>query len=174
MRSERVVRVGVTGHRALADPEHAAHQVSDGLVRLLALLDGGPGGASTRIELRSSLAAGSDRLVAREALAIPGTTLVAVLPSPADGERGEIATPASRAEHAALLGAARSTEVMSATASREAGYALQGRWVVDHSDVLVALWDGERSQGTGGTAEVVAYAAERGLLLLWVRAARAR
>ena len=44
--------------------------------------------------------------------------------------------------------------------------------VVEHSDVLVAVWDGDRSRGEGGTADIVAYAADRGHLLLWVRASR--
>jgi hypothetical protein len=62
---------------------------------------------------------------------------------------------------------------MPATTTRDTGYALQGRWVVDHSDVLVAVWDGDRSRGKGATAEIVAYAAYRAVLLLWVRASRA-
>ncbi|HET8987535.1 MAG TPA: hypothetical protein VFN43_03400 [Humibacillus sp.] len=43
---------------------------------------------------------------------------------------------------------------------------------VDHDDVLVSVWDGERSHGHGGTADIVACAAERGVLLLWVKANR--
>lgn len=98
---------------------------------------------------------------------------MAVLPFPADDYAGDFETPASRAEYAALLARARTVEVMPATTTREAGYALQGRWVVDHSDVLVSVWDGERSHGLGGTAEIVSHAAERGVLLPWVKAARA-
>jgi hypothetical protein len=37
-----------------------------------------------------------------------------------------------------------------------------GRVVVDRSSVLVAAWDGQPSRGLGGTADVVAYARERG------------
>jgi len=37
-----------------------------------------------------------------------------------------------------------------------------GRWVVDHSDHLVAVWDGMAARGPGGTGDVVAYARERG------------
>jgi hypothetical protein len=173
MSRERLVRVGVTGHRTFRSPERVARHVRDGLQRLLVLMDAGPDAAHARIEVVSSLAEGADRLVAREALALPGTTLSAVLPFPADDDAGDVETPASRAEYADLLGQARSIEVMPATATREAGFALQGRWVVDHSDVLVSVWDGERPRGEGGTAEIVSYAAERGVLLLWVKASRA-
>ena len=33
-----------------------------------------------------------------------------------------------------------------------------GVWIVDHSDLLVAVWDGRAPRGTGGTADVVVYA----------------
>ena len=36
-----------------------------------------------------------------------------------------------------------------------------GRYVVDHCDVLIALWDGMPSSGQGGTAEIVSYAKEQ-------------
>jgi hypothetical protein len=173
MTAERVVRVGVTGHRTIRDPERVARRVRDGLHGIQQLTDAADGGGPARLEIVSSLAEGADRLVAREALALPDTTLVAVLPFPADDDEGDFETPEARAELADLLGRAHTVEVMPATATREAGYALQGRWVVDHSDVLVAVWDGETSRGQGGTAEIVAYAADRGVLLLWVRAGRA-
>ena len=41
-------------------------------------------------------------------------------------------------------------------------YAAVGRWIVDHSDHLVAVWDGKPARGLGGTGYVVAYARERG------------
>jgi hypothetical protein len=172
MSPERVVRVGVTGHRTIHDPERVARQVRDGLHGIQRLTDAGDGAGPARLEVVAALAEGADRLVAREALALPGTTLAAVLPFPADDDEGDVETPEARAGLADLLERARTVEVMPATATREAGYALQGRWVVDHSDVLVAVWDGERSRGQGGTAEIVAYAADRGVLLLWVRASR--
>jgi hypothetical protein len=41
--------------------------------------------------------------------------------------------------------------------------------VVDPSDVLVAVWDGEPARRLGGTADVVAYARERGVpaIVIW-------
>jgi hypothetical protein len=40
-------------------------------------------------------------------------------------------------------------------------YAQVGRYVVDHCDVLIAVWDGEPSSEHDGTAEIVQYALER-------------
>ncbi|HZL05078.1 MAG TPA: hypothetical protein VFE45_06630, partial [Coriobacteriia bacterium] len=75
MTAERVVRVGVTGHRAFDGPAGAAGLIREGLCRLLALAGDEGDGAGARIQIVSSLAEGADRLVAREALALPGTTL---------------------------------------------------------------------------------------------------
>jgi hypothetical protein len=168
----RVVRVGVTGHRTFDDPAGIEARVRSALERLLRLAGDEGDGARVRIEMISAIAEGADRLVAREALALPGTTLSVVLPFPIDDYARDFETEESQREYAELLARAQTVEVMPATATREAGYELQGRWIADHSDVLVAVWDGGGSRGRGGTAEIVAYAAERGALLLWVKAER--
>lgn len=172
MTEERVVRVGVTGHRAFDDPEGAARRIREGLRRLLEVTGIEGDGTQARIEVISSLAEGADRLVAREALALPGTTLSVVLPFPVDDYARDFETEESKAEYAEFLARAQTVEVMPASPTREAGYELQGRWVADHSDVLVAVWDGGAPRRQGGTAETVAYAAERGTLLLWVKVER--
>jgi hypothetical protein len=66
-------------------------------------------------------------------------------------------------EFGELLEAAAEVEVVAPAATREAAYEAAGRAVVDGSDVLLALWDGEVSRGQGGTAEVVEYARARGV-----------
>jgi hypothetical protein len=45
---------------------------------------------------------------------------------------------------------------------RRHAYEAVGRHVVDHCDVLIAIWDGQPSRGRGGTAEIVDYAREHG------------
>jgi hypothetical protein len=49
-------------------------------------------------------------------------------------------------------------------------YEAVGRFVVRHCDVLVAVWDGRPSNGRGGTAEVVHYAATTGVPIWWINA----
>jgi hypothetical protein len=168
----RIVRVGVTGHRTFDDPEGAARRVRKGLQRVLALAGDEGDGAQARLEMISALAEGADRLVAREALALPGTTLSVVLPFPVDDYARDFETQESKREYAEFLAQAQSVEVMPPTPTREAGYEMQGRWIADRCDVLVAVWDGGGSRGQGGTAEIVAYASERGALLLWVKVER--
>lgn len=172
MTSGRVVRVGVTGHRSFTDADAATGRLREGLRRLLVLVNDEDDVRRTRIELVSGLAEGADRLVAREVLALPGATLTAVLPLPVDDYENDFETDESRSEFEGLLAKAHAVEVMPPAPTRRAAYAAQGRWVVDHSDVLVAVWDGRKARGPGGTAEIVAYAAERGTLLLWVEVER--
>ena len=47
---------------------------------------------------------------------------------------------------------------MPAADSRTEAYEQAGRYIVEHSDVLLAVWDGLPARGRGGTAEIVAWA----------------
>ena len=61
---------------------------------------------------------------------------------------------------------------MAPARTREEAYLAAGLGVLDRSDALLALWDGEPARGRGGTAEVVAEARARALPLTWVRVGR--
>jgi len=52
---------------------------------------------------------------------------------------------------------------------REESALAAGRFGLDHSDVLVVVWDGQSVPEQGGTAELVAEARQRGLPLVWVQ-----
>jgi hypothetical protein len=160
------VRVGVTGHRRIDDPEGVSAAVLDALARVRERFAGAQG---VRLEAVSPLAEGADRIVARAVLAEAGAALTVPLPFPAEDYATDFAEPASKAEFDELLARAARVEVMPPAASRDDGYEHVGRWVVEHSDVLLALWDGAPSRGRGGTAEIVAYACERGVPVYWVR-----
>jgi hypothetical protein len=153
---ERVLRIGVTGHRVLGDVAAVRTRVDAVLDRLL-------GNATAAVAI-SPLAEGADRLVARAVLDRPGGTLDVLLPLPVADYLDDFATSASRADFLALVGLARSVaEVPGVEAARTAAYARVGRAVVEGCDVLLALWDGEQSAGRGGTAEIVHYAHRRGV-----------
>ena len=147
--------VGVTGHRALADPQRVAGEVDVLLDRLAA------DGDVTFVAV-SSLAEGADRIVARQVLARPGGRLVALLPFEPVDYILDFADAASVQEFTDLLGAADENQVILGSPTddwtREAAYERAGHAVLDRSDLLVALWDGQPAQGRGGTAEVVSEA----------------
>ncbi len=141
---------GVTGHRSVRRPRaRRAARVRDGAAPRARLLAGDEAPCGAPCASRGRLAARRGRRPPRrpEALALPGTTLVAVLPFPADDYARDFATEEARREFVELLDRVEAVEVMPPAPSREAGYERQGRWVADHSDVLLVVWDGVPSRG---------------------------
>ena len=74
----------------------------------------------------------------------------------------------SRREFDLLLG--RASAVVELDGAREPPgregewYEAAGRLMLGHSDVLIAIWDGQPAAGRGGTAEIVAEAVELGVI----------
>ena len=160
-------RIGVTGHRELADPDALRAAIRKALRGLIELLPVAPAAGLTPVVV-SALAEGADRLVAEEILADPDARLEVPLPlSPADYEE-DFKTEASKEEFRRLLTRASAVWPAPATEDRNEAYEQAGRYMVDRCDALIALWDGEDPRGQGGTAEIVAYAQEKGVPIAWV------
>lgn len=150
-RDDKAFVFGVSGHRDLvpADLPEVRRQLREVFGRFMA-----PRTATT-FELLTPLAEGADRVAAHEALAA-GIKLVVPLPMPqADYER-DFTKAESLAEFRELLGAAASVFELAtpAGADRPHKYAAVGDYIVEKSDVLILLWDGQDNQKVGGTAWV--------------------
>jgi hypothetical protein len=163
------LRIGVVGHRTVDDPAAVAREVRRALAmaRSRAL----PDGAHTdplRLEVLSALAEGADRLAALVLLREPGATLIAILPVARDDYLSDFVSQASKDEFLELLEHAARVEVVSPAASRDESYERAGRAIVDASDAMLAMWDGEPSRGRGGTAEIVEYARGSGVPVYWI------
>jgi hypothetical protein len=176
------LRIGVTGHRKLRDPETVQALVRKAIdTEISSLLPAefrkNPGGVRragttpTSFSVLSLLAEGADRVVVRAVLAYPDARLDAVLPLALEDYLEDFATDESRKEFKELLDRCskpvllRKRRVQDESSDpgcqaelRLDAYEQAGRYVVDHCDVLIAVWDGEPSRGRGGTAEVVQYA----------------
>jgi len=157
------VRIGVTGHRVLMDLEKVRAGVAEAVRRVEEAF---PGRSLTAL---SSLAEGAGRIVAQAVLA-RGGTLQAVLPLPVDDYLQDFTSEGSRDEFAALLARAARTVMLPTVASRTAAYVQEAAYLVEHSDVFIAIYDGRPAQGPGGTGEVVALAQEHGLPIVYVKA----
>lgn len=146
--------IGVTGHRQIAPECIAAVEAA-----VISLLDGLRAGAPhAPFLLLTGLAEGADRLVARIAVERFGAELVAVLPRPAADYRRDFATAESKAEFDRLLASAKRVVEPPADAGHANatdGYLWAGNWTALHSHLLIALWDGAKARGNGGTADVV-------------------
>jgi hypothetical protein len=115
---------------------------------------------SRDLTLMSALAEGADRIVAEEVLRLSGSRLEAVLPFAVDEYLRDFGAPGSpsRVHFLALLDRASSTHVMPEAPTREEGYQRSGIYIVEHADVLLAVWDASSRQGRGGTGDVVEHA----------------
>jgi hypothetical protein len=120
--------------------------------------------------LLSPLAEGADRLVARVALK-NGARLIVPLPMPQDLYEMDFEAPASRAEFTELLQQAESCfalplngtpeeDIRSQGEARNDRYAFVGAYIAQHSQILVALWDGASADAVGGTAQIVRFKLE--------------
>lgn len=155
--------LGVTGHRDLR-PEDipALHTKVNGIFDELASRC-----PQTPLQILSPLAEGADRLIARVALE-RGLRLIVALPMPREEYEKDFSTPESRAEFAELLNRAdavvempmmpgNDVAALADPAMRAEQYALVGAYLVRHCQVLIALWNGDRGRGGGGTADIVAW-----------------
>ncbi|WP_328748643.1 hypothetical protein OHT57_24595 [Streptomyces sp. NBC_00285] len=161
---ERTTRIGVTGHRDI--PEPVVECVRAGILdEFASQAAGGP------VEAFSALAAGADQLFADLALR-NGIPLTAVIPG-MDYER-HLGGQETRAAFRRLLLACADRVDLPVERTREEAYLAAGHWIVDHTDRLVAVWDGEPARGQGGTADIVAYASRVGVpvKVLWRPGAR--
>jgi hypothetical protein len=176
-------RVGVTGARALA-PEiadrlrPAVAEILGLVARQMAKLADDPlakpvystdpaGAAPFTLRLLSPLAEGSDRLVAEQALKA-GYRLYAPLPFVQHEYENDFKE--SVGAFRALLAQAEVLELDGGRAVENESYREVGRFVVRNCDLLIAIWDGEREKGVGGTAEIVRFAVGAGVPVWWIDA----
>ena len=149
------MRVGITGHQRLDDPEAwpwVARVMRDEVAKVAPPLVG-----------VTSLAVGADQLLARLVLE-RGGTIHTVLPF-ADIERSFSPehVPAYRE-----LAKQATVEVLDTPGTDEDAYLAAGQRVVELSDIVLAVWNGKPAKGKGGTADVVAYAIRRGVPLIHI------
>lgn len=162
------VIIGVTGHRSLQHPA----QIGEMIDRVIDHIQQTCPGCS--LTLLSPLAEGADRLVAKRVLARDGARLIAIMPMRTADYMRDFETTGSKDEFNQLLQRASEVIDLAEQSSREQAYLAAGRYILDRSDLLIALWDGRPSKGVGGTAEIVTQARERGIPLAWIRVARSR
>jgi hypothetical protein len=174
------VRIGVTGHRDLPDRDKIIALLRQAIDLIPSLFDAESrnalhkAGSNTplRFTAVSALAQGADQLVADEVMRLPDPMLHVVIPLHLD-DYTEGWTPPGLSCFAGLLAKCRNpvalrTERLDSTLPateltrrRHEAYAEAGRYVVEHCDVLIAIWDPTRSGKPGGTEEAVAYARRR-------------
>ncbi len=193
-RARIAFRVGIVGHRPNRLPNHEGgwDAIRERLVTVLgaakdaveafrsepdaALYDAGPA------ELRaiSPLAEGADRLFAEEALTFDYALCCPMPFSRTEFEKdfvGDTAQEAASAERfSALLDRAAAGagltvfELDGSRTDEAAAYGAAGRVVLNQSDLLVVVWDGDAPGGGGGTVETLHEAVGYHVPVLWIDA----
>ena len=184
------LRVGVTGHRkfdnvdpaaletavdrVLGDVETMVNEVAAGPVARNLYRDDKP-----VLCLISPLAEGADRLVARLAAVKRKWRLIAPLPFAQAEYENDF--PRSVREFCELLAVAEQPgqpggiiELDGYRSAEKAAYLQVGRFVLRHSDVVIAIWNGKPASGEGGTGQIVAEARERGIPVVHIDPAAPR
>lgn len=148
--------IGISGHQNL--PPEARRRAEDDIRAVLAQQHGSFIGMT-------SLAEGADQLFA-ELVLEAGGSLHAVIP--AHGYETTFSGDALDTYHR-LLDAANETTRLPFEAPDAAAFHAAGTYVVEHCDLLVAVWDGHPARGLGGTGDVVAHARALGreVLVSW-------
>ena len=121
----------------------------------------------------SALAEGGDRIFAEEALRA-GWQLDVVLPFARDIYEQDFGTAESRDRFRELAARARAVfeiDSLSPDDDRSVAYETAGLVMLDHVDLVLAIWDGGASGGRGGTREIMDEALRRSVPVIWISSA---
>lgn len=153
-------RIGITGHQSLSRKTQA----------IIAASIGGALKNEDLIVGITSLAAGADQIFAEVVLNLSGQIIVVV---PANSYELSFSDSKDLVQFQRLLGRAVEVIFMPFDHPSETAYWAAGRKIVELSDRLIAVWDGEPAAGLGGTGDVVDYARSAGkdVSIVWPRGA---
>lgn len=161
--TQQLLRVGVTGHRFLAEID----KLSASLVKVYRILAAHY--PDRPIELASGLAEGADCLTAQVFLA-QGAFLTAVLPLRQEEYLQDFSNAESKEAFETLLHRAGKIISLPAQPDHPQAYRALGDYLLQHSDLLITLWDGKHSSSPGSTGDISLRARAAGLPLIWVHA----
>jgi hypothetical protein len=120
--------------------------------------------------------------VAEAVLEQPGARLEAITPFPLAEYRKDFTSPRDRERLERLLRRAAIVDELDASGSdsefasgdrdaeRDRAYLRVGEEVVRRCDLLIAIWNGRRAAGLGGTGDIVAHALKHQRIVPWIDA----
>ena len=143
------MNIGITGHQELDQDSLWSWVKSELLVIIKDLAEN-----KNEIVGISCLAIGADQLFAKLILSIDGQ-LLAIIPF-SDYEKTFKNNDLDNYKN--VLKLAFKIEVLPKQSSNEESFFTAGKRVVELSDIILAVWDGKKAEGLGGTGDIVAYA----------------
>jgi hypothetical protein len=157
-----MMRIGITGHIGL-NPDHIG-KIETTVREAISFME--KQFLERYLTVFSSVALGTDRLVARLMLEKEGSALIAVLPVPkeeyindfgkTDQHNVDYEGSEARQEFRYWL-ANRAIEIIELpfVQTRNDAYLQAGCFIAEHCDLLIAVWDGKKAAGKGGTGDIV-------------------
>ena len=143
--SKATLRIGVSGHQQIGD-EATIELVSQQLRELLATFQRQAQERGQNILVYSALALGTDQLFVKIALEM-GIPVELVIPC---SQYAEIfSTTEARDEYHRLLSLCQDVHRLSFDDCSEDAYLAVGHWIVDHSDLVILVWNGYPAVGKG-------------------------
>jgi hypothetical protein len=159
----RMLSIGVTGHRFLKDVPKLQTGVDEALDWI---------NRTYPVEswsVLSSLAEGADQLIVERILVHkPDANLIVPLPVEVQEYINDFTTPESWEEFIHLFHLANQVIPPPVSSSESEVYLAAGLYMIDHCDILIALWDGLSARGQGGTGDIVEEAGRRKIPVIWV------
>lgn len=152
------MKLGITGHQRLPAEDSwvwVRHEI-----KAVLMLNGKAG-----LSAYSSLAIGADQEFAM--LAVDSGARLRVI-VPCSGYEDTFKTTADLSRYRFLLSKASSVDSLGYTHPCEDAFMEAGKIIADTVDQLIAVWDGERAAGFGGTGDAVAYALNRGTRVIHI------
>ena len=137
---------GITGHQNLGDRETISW-VKDSLTQEIQQQN-----ITTGL---TCLAIGADQLFAQilDSFQIPNIAIV-----PCEKYDETFSKDSDRENYYQYLASAKEAIKLDFPFPSEQAYYAAGKYVVDHSDVLFAVWNGKAAKGLGGTGDIVEFA----------------
>jgi hypothetical protein len=148
------LHIGASGHQQIGG-EATIEFVSRQLRELLTTFQRQAHEQGQKIIAHSALAIGTDRLFAKTAL---GLGIPVELMIPCSYYEDIYDSIEVREEYHYLLDRCQQVHKLPFQACSEDAYLAAGHWIVDHSDLVMLVWNGYPAGGKGGTADIATYA----------------
>ena len=159
------IAVGITGHRPHKLDQDRLGRIAADIAEAFDRVAAGAGGR--RIVCVTSLAEGADTMAAEAALA-RGWGLLSPLPFPPELYARDFAEGAPRDTLGRLLAQAEHFPCRPDRDDDVAGYRAASAAMLDLSDTLIAVWDGEPTDALGGAYDTIQQALKRGMDVLHI------
>lgn len=154
--------IAVTGHRFIPNEVRLRQSIRQVLENFL---DTYPG---YTFILLCPLAEGSDQVAARIALDMDSFELHVPLPMPVEEYLKDFISKSGQAAFYQLLSLAEKVHQIPPQKNHQEAYRELGHYLINHSDMLLAVWNGSFSQEVGGTSEVIRIASAAHKTIYWV------